>query len=479
MGVETTHPQFDAWRESWQKMADVTAGQERIHYAGEAYLPRLVGQNQQAYEAYLRRALFLNATARTVDGLSGLIFRKPPQVEHPSGMDDFMEDVDLAGQPFQAFAEDLVEEVITIGRVGLLVDFPQADGAQRTRAEADAMGQRPYWTLYPALKILNWQTMQLGNRTVLGQVRLSETIELPKNEFECESVDQIRVLSLDETDSGVRYQQRLFRRKVAGGLWEDVTEEVTGQSVIVPLMNGSPMQEIPFIFLSPRNLTPSVHKPPLLDLAEVNIAHYQVYADYRHFLFKLAPTPYLFGVNEDEIPQGIGADALWISRNEGATAGIVQADASGMGNYRQALEDLKGDMATLGARMLAPEKRQVEAAETAAIHRMGETSVLSSLAQAVSMGLARAMEWAAEWMGADPAQVVVDLNRDFMPVTMGAQDLTALVQSWQQGAISDLTLFQNLQRGEIISDNRSFEEERAEVQTSGSAVGDIRSLLNG
>jgi hypothetical protein len=459
MSVADTHREYDRYARTWQKMHDVSGGQERVQQAGEAYLPRLTGQSYEEYDAYLRRSLFLNATGRTIDGLSGLIFRKPPQMDHPSSMDGFMDDVDLQGSPFQAFAENVIEDVLTYGRAGLLTDFPQTDGAQRTRAEADAMGQRPYWTQYAPQNILDWQTTQMGHRTVLGQVRLWEEVSQPVDEFSTEDVEQIRVLELVEGT----YQQRLFR-KINKDEWRDVTQEVTGQPAIVPNVRGRPLNVIPFVFLGPRDLLPHVSKPPLLDLANVNLTHYQVYADYRHFLYKLAPTPYLFGVNEDEVPTGVGPDVIWISQNPEAKAGILQADSSGLGDYKQALDDLKADMAVLGARMLAPEKRQVEAAETAAIHRMGENATLSSISQAVSLGLTRALEWAAEWMGANGTQVGVTLNRDFLPVPMDAREIEALLKTWQAGGMSKRTLFDNLQRGEVIDSERTFEDEEADIQ---------------
>jgi len=65
----------------------------------------------------------------------------------------------------------------------------------------------------------------------------------------------------------------------------------------------------------------------------------------------------------------------------------------------------------------------------------------------------------------------VEMSKDFDPNVLTAQDLLALVQSWQQGAFSKQTLFWNLQQGEIISGEKQFEDEEEEIQNEMPAAG--------
>jgi hypothetical protein len=48
---------------------------------------------------------------------------------------------------------------------------------------------------------------------------------------------------------------------------------------------------------------------------------------------------------------------------------------------------------------------------------------------------------------------------------MSAQELTALIGSWQSGAISSQTLFDNLQDGEIIAQGVTFEVEQERINS--------------
>lgn len=480
MAVDSTSAAYDLHLPLWHKMRAVSAGEEAVKDAGEAFLPMLGGQDSSEYGAYKERASFLNATARTIDGLSGMLFRKPPAVEHPTAMDDFMDDVDGAGLPFQSFAEGVVEDILTVSRGGILVDFPRGPEGELTEAQAMQEGRRPFWTWYKAEAILDYRVSTVANRSVVTQVRLKEIVEEPSEEFETVEVEQIRVLDLagvvddeGEPTGAVQYMQRVFRQDDTG-VWVEFGDP------IVPVIDGSPLDRIPFVFIGPRDLLPRMAKPILLDLANKNLDHYRLDADYHHGLhFVALPTPWAKGIPASEIEEGnfkaIGPTNIWLTTSENAEFGMLEFEGTGIEAIKQALERAEGAMAMLGARMLAPEKRQVEAAETANIHRMGENSVLSSIAQSVSSGLTKAMEWAALWMGLNETEVSVELNRDFMPAPMTPQALESLMKAWQAGGISKRTLFENLQKGEVISAERSFDDEEAEIETEG-GLGDLVAL---
>jgi hypothetical protein len=78
--VNSTHPEYDASAGAWSQARDVLAGGSAVKAAGERYVPRLDIQTMEEFTAYLVRAFFFNATARTAEGYLGLIFRRPPVV---------------------------------------------------------------------------------------------------------------------------------------------------------------------------------------------------------------------------------------------------------------------------------------------------------------------------------------------------------------------------------------------------------------
>ena len=287
------------------------------------------------------------------------------------------------------------------------------------------------------------------------------------DEFEFVTIPQIRVLDLIDvainsetnapTDS--TYRQRIFRKDDATGLWEQFGGE------IFPEMNNQRMDFIPFVFVNSMDTSTEVTKPPLLDLCNVNLSHYRTSADLEHGAHFIGlPTPYLFGISEEETPKTIGPEKLWTGQSKDVVVGLLEFTGSGMSTVENLLDRKEQQMAILGARMLAPEKKAVEAAETVSMHRQGENSSLASLSLSVGRALTMALGWVRDWVELD-GDVDVHLNTDYFPAPMSAQQLTALVAAVQAGALSQRAFFDTLQRGEVVDAAKTFEDEQADIET--------------
>jgi hypothetical protein len=384
-----------------------------------------------------------------------MLFLKPEVITAPAAMDNIIADVTMGGLSLHQFAEVISEEVITIGRCGVLVDYPPIVNAV-TLAQAQAQGARPYATMYDAESIINWKTGRINNVEQLTLVVLEEENEIAVDEFESKCEPQWRVLDLG--DGGI-YRQRVFRKDKRG--------EFILVDEVYPKINGRPLNKIPFEFFGVRDNSPCVDKPPLLDLVDVNLSHYRTTADYEHGLhFTGLPTPVVTGYYSDDKSASlrIGSGTAWLLPDPQSKAFYLEFTGQGLGELREALRSKEAMMATLGARILAPEKRAAESAQTANIHRSSENSVLASIAQSISIGLTHVMEYLRDWSGVT-GDVKVELNRDFIPNSMTAQDLDSLVKAWQSGSISHQTLFDNLVAGDIIMQDVSFDDEMERIAT--------------
>lgn len=464
MEIDSQHSEYIAALPLWKKCRDAAAGQEAVHVAGNSYLPKLKEQSSEEYDAFKSRALYYNATGRTVDGLTGLIFRRPPTTEIPGGVDYLTDDVDTSETPLLAFSEKAVEELIVTGRFGLLVDFPPMDGA-RTLADERAAGARPYVKSYAAETIINWRTARINNRNQLNLVVLSEVHE-EVDGYGTKATQQLRALRLIDGT----YQVELWR-KVDAADKKQQWKMVEGYPT-TPLMAGKQMNFIPFVLCGPMGVDCAVAKPPILDLANVNLSHYRTTADYEHGLhFTGLPTPVVYGHTFEKGEKfALGSTVVKAFAHPEAKAEFMEFKGEGLKQLAARLDEKESMMAALGARMLASEKRAAEAAETAAIHRSGENSVLASLANAASAALTKALTWCAQWAGVQkPA--AVELNTDFLPTGMSAQEMGELVKAWQGGAISHETLYDNLKRGEIAQQGVTFEQEVGKIQGEGPKLG--------
>lgn len=465
MPVDTTHYQYDKYQPQWKRLRDVIEGQDVVHLAGDYYLPKLSGQDQHEYKAYVKRALLYGATSRTLDGLSGMVFRVAPSTELPPGIVEFENNITLDGLSLSGFAEQLIDDVLAVGRCGILVDHPDTTGQDLSQADAEILNIRPFMKHYKTESIINWKTQGVQNNQVLTEVRLSESVSVqdPEDEFSNELVEQIRVLDLFEN----KYRQRIYRKDDKKKKWVQLGGD------IFPLKNGVPLDKIPFYFVGVKNGSADVEKPPLIDLADVNLSHYRTMADLEHGAhFTALPTAVVTGLSpvdeedEGEAPEyRIGSATAWLFSNPDTDVKYLEFQGSGLSALEQRAKAKEEYMAFLGAKMLSPDKRTVEAAETAQIHRQGENSVLASISQSVSQSIEAALIMFLEWRGTEGGEVRYQLNKDFIPVIMSAQDLTALVQTWQAGGIAFDDLVWNLKRGEIIRDERQPEDLLSEIET--------------
>lgn len=459
--VDTQHADYGKYLPKWQRCRDASDGQDAVHSKGEVYLPKLKDQETEDYKSYVKRAGFYNATWRTLSGLLGMMFRKPPKQKLPDGVTGYLPDIDMAGTSLETMARKVALEVLEVGRVGIMVDHPAREGIVPLTVEAaEQQGLRPLITTYRAECIVNWKYRRVRNRHVLSMVVLKESAKIADGEFVEKDIDQYRVLDLDEADE---YRVRVYRRKDGDkGDFEPVEE-------FWPLMNGTKLTSIPFAIVGIDGIDSELDEPPLIDLVDLNLAHYRVTADYEHGChFTGLPTPYVTGYQSDPESKDkfyIGSTSAWVFGDPNATVGFLEFTGQGLGALKENLDRKEQQMAIIGARMLFAEKRAVEAAETAAIHRTGEASVLAAIATAVSEALEWALGLFCEWAG-QSGEVSYQLNRDFNPAMLDASQLTALLKTVQAGEMSSQSFFDLLQRADIIAPETTFEQEQARSEVA-------------
>lgn len=455
----THHASFDSMSARWDMCAAFAEGEFAVNEAKERYLPRLQQETDDAYKLRLMMTPTFGAVWRTVVGLKGMLFRKPPQVELPAALQAIEDDIDLAGTSMLGLAQAVVKEALVLGRVGLLVDYPTAPEGI-TRADAVALKLRPAINLYEARSIYNWRETRQNGATTLTQVRLMETFESvdATDEFKIKSEKRYRILDLLD---GV-YRQRVWRLTEKG-------EAVQVGEDVFPTMNNRPMTYIPFVFIGVDTIGPDLESPPLVDLVTIVYHHRLQATSYeRGCFFSGLPTMFISGMQDSDGEIGIGGPVANTLGNPDAKAYYVEV-ASNFQALRTNLEDKKAEMALLGGRMLSASRSGVEAAETVARRQSGEEAVLADMAKTVSRGLTLALQWAADWLGA-AGPVTYELNRDFLPQSMTAQDLTALVGAWQSGALSAESLFDQLKQGEIISDDTDFATEQERISSAQATI---------
>jgi len=451
------HKEYARLLPIWEKCRVTVEGDDSLKAWGKlaTVAPKLSGQTDQEYKAMVGRATLFNASGRTVDGMLGMVMRKSIDTDKmPALMKPILDDLTLAlDNKFNLddFADRALYEDLVIGRVGYLIERPAVNTAGMTQAQVSALNLRPYVAEYRAESIIDWRFDRVNNAAQLTMVRLSERVEVWTTDVERKEIEQERRLLL----IGGAYLQRIYREDGKGALIQEGDD-------IIPMMNGRPLDFIPFI------CDFSITRPPMLDLVNVNLSHFRTDVDLEHGAhFTAIPTPMFAGFEfEEGSAFHLGASGGHSATNPDAKAWFLEFEGKGLDTLKDIKEDKKSQMAVLGARFLDAEKAQAEATDTLRIRKSGETSTLASIVQRRSRSLTRILEIMRDWMGIT-GDVTVELNTDFSEASLTPEQMTALFGMLQGGAISQQTFFYNMKYGEMYEPNLTFEEEQGRIETQG------------
>src|SRR5512137_1588064 len=397
MPVNRTHPDYDASAVEWSRARDVLAGEDAVKAGGEKYLPRLDSQTDEEFAAYVQRASYFNASARTSEAYLGLMFRRPPFVKLPDGgagvgraLKTFENDADMLGTSLAGYAKMVVGDVVGVGRAGSLVDWEE---------EAE---QRAYVSFYRAEQIINWRVERVSGRNVPTLIVLQEATSEDGDEFEPAVREQIRVLRLVTDEEGRPFcrvdlwQPKVIERSWLGFRGKGKTEWVLVDSR-VPRRLGKPLPLIPFVFHRPRHSWPDVDRGPSEAIIAVNLDHYRLDADFKHGLhFTALPTAWVSGFDKGAWLR-IGSSSAWVSETPGATAGFLEFTGQGLTTFERAMDRDEKLMAVLGSRMLEDMKKVGETATAIELRQAGEYSILSNVALSLSDSMTQVLRWIYWW----------------------------------------------------------------------------------
>ncbi len=449
MPVNTPSKTYEEWIERWNRCRDVAEGEDKVKEGRTAYLPRLTGQEAGEYEAYLKRAVFYGATGRTIQGLAGMIMRKHPTISVPSSMESALQSIGPSGESILELITASVEEELTVGRIGALVDSHD-DGT-------------PYVCLYYAENIISWQTQVMNGVKRLSLIVIREVNDVynAEDEFVKECEDVYRVLRLI---NGVYTVQIWKEREVKGADGQTYSEWYIDEEITPTLIGGATLDYIPFVLdeSDPDDVT----KPPLLDLVNLNLAHYRNSADYEHGLhFTALPTAWVAGFDVDKTVLKIGSSRAWVSKNPDAKAGFLEFSGQGLAAISNAMASKQTQMAILGARMLEEQKRQAETAEALKIRQGGDSSVLANISQGVGEMWTRVLKILAHWSrAADIESIDVQMNQDFNVGAIDSDTLRSLIEAVQSGNMSWSVFYHQMERGEVYPAGHTPEIERQLIE---------------
>tara|TARA_R100001443_G_scaffold98193_2_gene105172 strand:+ start:933 stop:2375 length:1443 start_codon:yes stop_codon:yes gene_type:complete len=433
----------------WEIMKAVTEGTDYLRQNSEAFLPLEPREDYDAYLARVNRAVFSPFTQRLIRAATGLVLRKPITLTgDPYWTEMFKMDVDGCKSDLDEYARRVLMCSLTYGQSHILVDYPAPSGA-RSLAEERAQDRRPYWIEVDPTNLYGWRLDREANYGNLIQVRLAEKAVLPSGQFGEQVFDQIRVI-----EPG-RY--RVFRKKEQLEEMYDVSdnssvgefEVATTQKDYKQVESGSfSLGEIPLVTIYSGKTDNLVSKPPLLDIAYLNLAHFQRQADLIHSLH-VASQPMLVMEGYDDQTKDLAISVNYaMATQPGNKIYYVEPASSAFDAQSAEIKELQMQMATLGISTLSQQKFVAESADARRLDRVDTNSMLAMVSMELEQKLQKAFNLSAEYVGIEPPEIKI--SRDFDIERLIGQDITALTSLFDQQVIDREEFRDILVQGEVL-----------------------------
>ena len=399
------------------------------------YLPQEPRELDESYDNRLARSVCPPFYQRLERMLAGMLTRKPVRLNDVTDtIREQLFDVDLQGNDLNTWTYETARKMIRYGHVGILVDAPSNGG-------------RPYWVSYTPRDILGFRTETVDGATKLSQLRLRETIIKPSEDSEYgeEQVEQIRVLKPGEYQIHQRDKKGDFR----------IVDEGT-----------TSLQEIPFAVAYSNRYNTMESRPPLEDIAELNLKAYQVQSDLDNQLH-ISAVPMLafygFPSSAEEVSAGPG-EALAFPA-EGRAEYIEPAGKSYEAQFKR-LDQIASQINELGLSAVLGQKLSAETAEAKRIDRSQGDSTMMVIAQNMQDAIDNCLQYHAQFLNESQAGSSM-INRDFLGSRLEPQEIQSLLQLYTAGTITQETLLHQLAEGEILGDDFDIEEELEATQNGG------------
>lgn len=437
--VDIQHNEYIKWVDIWQRNKDCIDGQDAIKQNSTKYLSKLNGQDEISYQKYLQKAQYINFSGRTVNISLGQIFRKNPVIENVD--DDIYNNIDLSGRSLGYFSRDIIQELMTTNRCGVLIDWSDEQS-------------RPYLLQYSAFDIINWREQNIDGENKLVLVVLEGYVDKSgKDMYEVEKEKIWRVLWLND---GV-YTVSVFKKEKGASKASSFVQIGDDKQ---PLMNGNVLDFIPFYFITSSGIRTLITKSVMYDFCNVNIGHYINSADYENMLhWTGAKTVVTKGFGDKKnVPIGgsfdlpIDGDAFFL-------------EASSDSGLEKEMKRKEEQMAVMGATLISGQGRYVASAETSRINSQGEYATLEDLSKSLSVSMTAIMKVLVEWQVKESTNVSIEYNTDFELSEIDPMTLTSYMGAVQAGYMSWEVFYYNMKNKELYPPDWTIEDEKEAIES--------------
>jgi hypothetical protein len=430
----------------WRPIQFCTGGTKLVRRMAEEIIPREPREDLDAYNRRIFHATMPPFLQRLASQAAGTILRKGVELKGDPYWTEWAKDVTGDGMSLNEFARQRLYDAILYGHSSVMVDFPSVESPASLAAERENEALTPYLIPVDCTQVLGWRTEGDRASTELTQVRIRERLVEPVGNFGERVFDQVRVM-----EPG-KYQ--IFRNAVEPAN----TSNSATAGWILHEQGTTSIDDIPLVTVYGNRLGTLVSRPPLLEVAYLCLAYCQRFTDYHNSIHVGAsPILVLRGFDPDnDSPLGLSVNTAIVLPPEGG-AEYVQPTSAAFDAQLQCLQTLEEQISRLGINTLTQQNLTNIAASSKRLDRTDQDSMMAVLAADLTGALQEVLEIAADYAGVECPEVII--RQDYENRLVDGNQITAFLQLFMQGAISQETLLEILQQGEVLPPGLDIGEE--------------------
>lgn len=446
----TTSLAWDVMIDKWEMAEHLLGGTSAMRAAGREYLPQHEEETDTNYDERLHTNTLFNQLELTLDSFVGRPFSDPVRLNNdvPEDIRELSDNIDLQGNNLTTFCRHWFREGIAKGFAHCLVEFPlMSEEARmgRTRADDVAEGRRPYWVLIKPENLI-YATAEVqqtpdGPQEFLTHVRIREEIVVREG-FAERLVDRIRVL-----------EPGMFQ------VWELRQENKKKPEWIIVEEGETDLNFIPLVTYYADRQGLMISKPPLEDLAHLNVRHWQSTSDQINVL-TVARFPMLAvagATDQAGTVMRIGPRQLLGTKDANGKFYYVEHSGDSIKAGEDDLQKLEEQMSRYGAQFLT-RKTGNETATARALDSAETMSPLQDMTVRFVDSVNTAMDYTARWLNAAEGGTV-NITTDFGPEEVKEPDVSTLNAARKTRDISRVAYIKELKRRGVLAEEYDAEKD--------------------
>lgn len=423
---------------------DLRKGTSYVKSCAKAYLPQYENEDVEDYKNRLKFASFYNFYNKAASSLLGKVFSKSPTLTDnvPKVIQEQCKDADLNGNDWTIIAEQYFSMAMDEGISWLLVDFHSKENpeVELTLEQEKELGVRPYWVVIPQHRVLGVDYAKNGEVYTITMFRYWATERIRDGEFGHKYVNRVYVYEPNRI--------RIFEENPESKNKDDKWTIHKDQPITLGLVPATPLN------LNPTGAFEAL--PPMEDLAEMNIEHFQIRSDQRRAL-SVASFPILgvFGAKLDSAPR-IGPMQAFTFENEKATMRWIESQGAHLRAGALELEVLEDKIRNFA---LSFESPGMYATATAVnVDTSDAVAPIIRWAYRLRDALAQVLYYHAKWMKLGNGGEV-DVDTSFIKSILTIEALKILVEAFKEGSITKEGFLTRLKEYGLLGDRFDVQAE--------------------